>query len=88
MNVEPNRETRLEVSLAPNPSDGTTNLFFAKPAESGTYAVYAVDGKLVAQGAIAKGVIEKELPLKLAAGYYTVKVKTNTNETALKWIVN
>ena len=58
-----------------------------EPTQSGTYAVYAIDGKLVARGTIAKGVTEKELALNLPAGYYTVKVRINTNEKTLKWIV-
>lgn len=84
--VEPNRENRFEALLAPNPSNGTTNLVFAEPTQSGTYAVYTIDGKLVARGTIAKGVTEKELALNLPAGYYTVKVRIGTDEKTLKWI--
>ena len=87
VDVEPNRETCLQALLAPNPSNGITNLIFAKPTQSGTYAVYAIDGKLVARGAIAQGAKEKELALNLPAGYYTIKVKINTDQTVLKWIV-
>ena len=56
--IETAELTEPEVSLAPNPSHGTTHIIFSQPAESGTFTVYAVDGKLVAEGSIVKGMLD------------------------------
>ncbi len=66
----------IEVGVYPNPSNG---VFTVNASVAGTFAIFSVDGKMVASYSVGAGVTQLQLPTGVVAGAYLCRF-TDVNE--------